>query len=606
VARPGPSNRGALHTWRYLGVLAAIFAILYTTVAFAGAHGALKPKLGLDLKGGAQVILTPKSENGKKASADQLATAVEILRLRVNGAGVSEAEVLLQGQQIVVQVPGGNRDSIKSVTKAAQLQFRKVLECVSIQPAGGCTQLPFEQIPKNLLSTPSPSASASPSATPAPSASVVVGTPKPSASPVKRPLSAGLLAATPTPSASPKPSATPAVTPSASASPGASAAPDVVLSGAVYSAADFAALNCSDPAALAGGAPANPKQQVIACSKDGTEKFHLDVAKVVGTDVKSANVGTDQLATQVLVNLNFKGGGQDRWTNLTIEACGSNTATSGGCPTAGTPPNRVAVVLDGVVYSSPSINEPINGPAQISGNFTQKEAQELVNVLKFGALPLTFVAGDTEVISASLGDDQLRSGLLAGGLGLLAVVIYSLIYYRALGVVTVASLLVSGGLVYASICILGDQLGFALSLAGIAGLIVSVGITADSFVVFFERLKDEIKEGRTPRSAVDRAWVRARRTILSADTVSFLAAVILYIFSVGGVRGFAFTLGLSTLLDVAVVFLFTRPLISILSRYRWFSRSGLTGFFGPDGGQPLTGAQRSPLAARTATTGQEA
>jgi preprotein translocase subunit SecD len=594
VARPGPSNRGQLHTWRYLGVLAAIFAILYTIMAFAGNNGMLKPKLGLDLKGGAQVILTPKSENGKRATADQLSTAVEILRLRVNGAGVSEAEVTLQGQQIVVQVPGGNRDSIASVTKAAQLQFRKVLECVSLQAAGGCSQLPLDQIPKDLLSTPSPSVSASP----APSASVVVGTPSPTASPVKRPLSTGLLAATPTPT--PKASVTP------SPSPSASAAPDTVLSGDVYTADAFAKLNCSDPAALAGGAPANPDKQVIACSKDGTEKFHLDVAKVVGTDVKSANVGTDQIGSQVLVNLNFTGKGQDRWTNLTIEACGSNSAGKDQCPTAGTPPNRVAIVLDGVVYSSPSINEPINGPAQISGNFTQKEAQELVNVLKFGALPLTFVAGDTEVISASLGDDQLRSGLLAGGLGLLAVVIYSLIYYRMLGFVTIFSLLVSGGLVYASVCILGDVLGFALSLAGIAGFIVSVGITADSFVVYFERLKDEIKEGRTPRSAVDRAWVRARRTILSADTVSVLAAVLLYIFSVGGVRGFAFTLGLSTLIDVAVVFLFTRPMISILSRYKWFSRSGPTGFFGPDGGQPLTASARSPLAARPATTGQEA
>ena len=449
MARPGPSKRGQLHTWRYLGVLAAIFAILYTTVAFAGSDGVLKPKLGLDLKGGAQVILTPKSENGKSATADQLATAVEILRLRVNGAGVSEAEVLLQGQQIVVQVPGGNRDSIKSVTKAAQLQFRKVIECANLQAAGGCSQLPFEQVPKDLLSTPEPTASTS--ATPQPSASAVVGTPKPSASPVKRPVSAGLLAAvpTPTPTAKATPTAKPSGTPTPSATGTAAPAAPIVLSGDIYSAEAFAALNCSDPAALAGGAPANPKKQVIACSKDGTEKFHLDVAKVVGTDVKSANVGTDQLGVEVLVNLNFKGAGQDRWTNLTIEACGSNTAGKDQCPTAGTPPNRVAVVLDGVVYSSPSINEPINGPAQISGNFKQKEAQDLVNVLKFGALPLTFVAGDTEVISASLGDDQLRSGLLAGGLGLLAVVIYSLLYYRALGFVTIASLLVSGGLVYA-------------------------------------------------------------------------------------------------------------------------------------------------------------
>ncbi|HUR51372.1 MAG TPA: MMPL family transporter, partial [Mycobacteriales bacterium] len=181
-------------------------------------------------------------------------------------------------------------------------------------------------------------------------------------------------------------------------------------------------------------------------------------------------------------------------------------------------------------------------------------------------------------------------------IGLAAVVIYSLLYYRALGVVTIASLLVSGGLTYAMVCILGKEIGFALSLAGIAGFIVAVGITADSFVVYFERLKDEIKEGRTPRSAVDIAWKRAIRTILNADAVSFLAAVLLYFFTVGGVRGFAFTLGLSTLLDLVVVTLFTRPLISLLSHYRWFSRTRWTGFFGPDGGQPSTGVTRAPLA----------
>jgi preprotein translocase subunit SecD len=253
-----------------------------------------------------------------------------------------------------------------------------------------------------------------------------------------------------------------------------------------------------------------------------------------------------------------------------------------------------------VVISAPVIQSVINGDAQITG-VSNKEAQDLANNLKFGALPLSFVAGDKEVISASLGDDQLRSGLIAGGIGLAAVIIYSFLYYRMLGFVTVASLAVSGGLTYAFLCILGKELGLALSLAGIAGFIVAVGITADSFVVYFERLKDEIKEGRTPRSAVDVAWHRAIRTILNADTVSLLAAVLLYFFAVGGVRGFAFTLGLSTVLDLVVVVLFTRPMISLLARQKWFSRSGPTGFYGPDGGQPHTGGPRPSL-----TTPQEA
>ena len=560
MARPGPTTRGQLHVGRYFGALAVIFAILYATVAFAGPGSAwLTPKLGLDLQGGAQVILTPKTENGQKPTASQLAAAVEILRQRVNGAGVSEAEVVIEGEQIVVSVPGGNRDSITTVTQAAQMQFRRVV-----------TEEQVQAVPTVV-----PTPVVTPSGKPAPSASSSAATPKPTATTHKRPLSSGLLAAaTPTPTASP--------TASGSAAP-------AVVSGSVYTPASYAALDCTNPKARAGGAPDVPKQEIVACDRDGLTKYHLAIAKVVGKDIKGANVSSDPTSGQIQVNLSFKGSGQDAWTKLTQEAYNQPAPT-----------NQVAIVLDGVVISSPVIQSVINGDAQITGQFTRAQGQDLANNLKFGALPISFVAGDAQVVSATLGTDQLRSGLLAGGIGLAAVVLYSLLYYRMLGFVTIASLLISAGLTYAFVCVLGKEIGFALSLAGIAGFIVSVGITADSFVVFFERLKDEIKEGRTPRSAVDRAWVRARRTILSADTVSLLAAVILYFVSVGGVRGFAFTLGLSTLLDVAVVFLFTRPLLSYLSRYRWFSRSRLTGFFGPDGGEPLAAAARPSLAAPTA------
>jgi len=229
------------------------------------------------------------------------------------------------------------------------------------------------------------------------------------------------------------------------------------------------------------------------------------------------------------------------------------------------------------VLSAPTIQTRIDSDAQITGDFTQKTSNELANTLKYGALPLSFENSQVEVVSATLGDDQLSAGLLAGGLGLAAVVVYSIAYYRILGIVTVLGLTLSGLVVYACVVILGRQIGFALSLAGIAGLLVAVGITADSFVVYFERLKDEIREGRTPRAAADRAWIRARRTILSANTVSFLAAIILYFLSVGSVRGFAFTLGLSTLIDVLVVFLFTRPLVSFLSRFPWFTNPTLSG-----------------------------
>ncbi len=578
MARPGPSTRGQLHVGRYLGALLGIFALLYAGVIFGGSNGdPLTPKLGLDLQGGAQVILTPKTTNGSKASASQLTTAVDILRQRVNGAGVSEAEVVVEGSQVVVSVPGGNRESIQNVTKTAQLQFRRVVDEQFVAP----------QVP---LPTGTPKASGSASATPTASAPAsAAANPKPTATTNKRPVSHALLAA---PSPTPTPAATtPAATPSASATPAADQ--PLVRSGDPYTAQSYAALDCSNKKARAGGAPDVPKLEIVACDTKGTTKYHLAIAKVVGKDIKGANVGSDSTGLGVQVNLQFKGGGQDRWTNLTKEAFGATAPT-----------NQVAITLDGVVVSAPVIQSVINSDAQITGNFTQKEGQDLANELKYGALPLSFEAGDATVVSATLGDDQLKSGLLAGGIGLAAVVLYCLLYYRALGLVTIASLLVSGGLTYGMICVLGAEFGFALSLAGIAGLIVSVGITADSFVVYFERLKDEIKEGRTPRSAVDRAWVRARRTILSADTVSILAAVILYFVSVGGVRGFAFTLGLSTMLDIVVVFMFTRPLITLLSRYRWFSKSRLTGFFGPDGGEPSLGGRKS-LQAPTPTV-QEA
>ncbi len=357
-------------------------------------------------------------------------------------------------------------------------------------------------------------------------------------------------------------------------------------SGATYTPAAFGVLDCSDEAARRGGSTDKPDEPIVACSDDGSAKYHLDVAKVVGTDVAGATAALDPTTgTQWQIVVDFTGAGQDKFTDLTEATVGKN----------------VAIVLDGIVLSAPTIQTRIDSDAQITGDFDQESANELANTLKYGALPLSFENSQVEVVSATLGDDQLRAGLIAGGLGMVAVLVYSLLYYRALGSVVVLSLVVASLLTYAAVAVLGDVIGFALSLAGVAGLIVAIGITADSFVVYFERLKDEIQEGRTPRSAVDRGWVRARRTIISADVVSFLAAIILYFVSVGGVRGFAFTLGLTTLIDVAVVFLFTRPLVSYLSRFRWFSSRKWTGFVGPGGVDPITavprtGAARRPLA----------
>ena len=199
------------------------------------------------------------------------------------------------------------------------------------------------------------------------------------------------------------------------------------------------------------------------------------------------------------------------------------------------------------------------------------EAQDLANVLKYGALPLAFDRGEVQQVSPTLGADQLNAGLLAGFLGLGLVVIYSLLYYRGLGLVTVGSLAIAGGLVYLLFLVLGALIGFTLTLAGIAGAIVAIGVTADSFIVFFERIRDEAREGRSLRSAVETGWLKARHTILVADAVSLIAAVLLYFFAVGGVRGFAFTLGLTTLVDLLVVFLFTKPIVTILAGVNFFA-----------------------------------
>jgi preprotein translocase subunit SecD len=236
------------------------------------------------------------------------------------------------------------------------------------------------------------------------------------------------------------------------------------------------------------------------------------------------------------------------------------------------PNNQVAIVLDGIVQSSPRINEAIpSGTASITGSFTQIEARDLANVLKYGALPLAFDRGEIQQISPTLGADQLDAGLLAGAIGLGLVILYCLLYYRALGLVVTGSLAVAALLIYLLILVLGETIGFTITLAGIAGIIVAVGITADSFVVYFERIRDEIREGRTLRSAVESGWQKARRTIIVADAVTIIAAVLLYFFAVGGVRGFAFTLGLTTLVDLIAVFIFTKPMMTILARSKFFS-----------------------------------
>lgn len=326
--------------------------------------------------------------------------------------------------------------------------------------------------------------------------------------------------------------------------------------------AAFAALDCTNPENLQGTGADAPSELVVACDREGTSKFILAPAEVLGQQVSKAEYGVDQqTGTQYIVSLTFNGEG--------TKAFGALTARVTSLPS---PANQVAIVLDGLVVSAPSINEAIpSGSAQITGSFTKVEAEDLANVLKYGALPLAFDRGEVQQVSPTLGADQLNAGLLAGLLGLILVFLFSIFYYRALGFVTVGSLFIAGGLLYLTYAVLGAWIGFTLTLAGIAGTIVSIGTTADSFIVYFERIRDEVREGRTLRSAVESGWARARRTIVVADMVGLICAVLLYFFAVGGVRGFAFALGVTTVIDLIVIFFFTKPMLTLIAKSKFFS-----------------------------------
>jgi preprotein translocase subunit SecD len=592
----------------YFLVLAALIAVLYALVFLTPNHKP-QPKLGLDLVGGTSITMKAQTLSGAKPDSGDLNVARDIIAQRVNATGVSEAQVFTQGgTDIVVNVPGQNRaDQLKSLLQPAKLEFRAVLNTGQDLPKGAATPSASPSTP--APSTPAPSTPASPGAS--------VGS-SPSASANGDAALAPQQA--PSPSASGSPPSSPSAAPSGSAS--ASPTPAPTISGAptvaqvqqivgpvAWQTAQSLTQATTDPTVIAQLQPfykltadqvavlpasmqffvptvtcsqldaRNPQymtdnkflgQQVVACDATTPDtKYLLDVAKVQGTDVHSASANYDPVNYASTggwtVNLNFTGSGQAKWSNLTKDEVG----------------NQVAIVLDNQVVSAPTIQQVINGPAVISGTgITADTAHTLATQLKYGALPLGFTQQTALNVSATLGLQQLKYGLLAGAIGLILVVGYCLVYYRALGLVVIASLIVSGAIVFSSLVLLGRSIGFTLSLAGIAGFIVAIGITADSFVVFFERLKDEVKEGRTVRSAVPRAWVRARRTILSADAVSFIAAVVLYALASDQVRGFAFTLGLSTIIDLIVVFLFTHPLVHVLAGTRTFTSPRVSGLGG--------------------------
>jgi len=490
------------------------------------------PKLGLDLRGGTQVILSPSVAVGETLTQDQLNQTVAIIRQRVDGFGVAESEVTIQGTgngaKIIVTIPGEtSRTVVDQLKTTAQLNFRPVLA------------IDFGSPQASASPTPSVSDSASPSTSPSGSA---------------------------TPAASTTPEPTP--------SPSVSVAPELLVppiqspDGSGDFADRFAALDCATSDIL-NGSTDDPTQYLISCEKDGSVKYALAPADLVGTDIESATAGLPQQgAGGWQVDLQMTTDGAKKFADSTTKLSALES-----------PNDQFAIVLDGVVISAPSVNEPIlGGSAVISGSFTADEARALAQVLKYGALPVGLEVDEVQQISPTLGNDQLQAGLIAGGFGLLLVVVYLLLYYRALGVIAVVSLVAAAIMTYLAFVILGRGIGFTLTLSGVAGAIVAIGITADSFVIYFERIRDEIREGKRLRVAIDQGWIRARRTILAADFVSLLSAAILYYLSVGSVRGFAFTLGLITFVDIAVAFMFTRSLVTKLGNSKWMnSGSAWTG-----------------------------
>lgn len=475
-----------------------------------------KPNLGLDLQGGTRITLQAKNDNGKKPDPVKLEQARSIIDQRVNASGVSEAEVTTQGgDQIIIEIPGQSKQDIADqVGRTAQLRFRLLWASTisSKKPISAAQRAKLqEQVEKVDWS--------------------------------KLTLDQLIKAET----------------------EGLQTLPEKYLPALAALSQQAAGFACNR-----GSLPKDDRADVplVTCElptqKQPGEVMILSPMIIPGTDVKSATPTIPSNSVSWVVAIGIKGDGLTTFDKVT-EALFAQTNAGQDQR------SRFAIVLDGEVLSAPTTNGHfVDGKSQISGNFTAESARTLANQLKYGALPLTFVLNGSSYEGPTLAGTQLHAGLVAGAIGMALVVLYLLLYYRGLGFVAIASLVISALLTYLFVLLLGKGVGFTLTLPGIAGLIVAIGITADSFIVYFERLRDEVRDGKSLRLAVEAGWARARNTILAADAVSIMAALILYVFAIGVVRGFAFALGLTTLIDILVVFCFTKPLISILARTKFF------------------------------------
>ena len=594
----------------------------------------LTPGLALDLEGGTQIILTPTTSDGSAISDEDVEQAIEVIRQRVDASGVSEAQISRQGgQNIVVSLPGKpSQATLELVRTSAVMYFRPVLRILpgsaqqaakniaSQNPSGAATPAPTGQPTAQAEAQPDSGASGEATQAAEDSAGTEEGS-----SESDQPT------ATPTPSAQPTAQSTAQPrTPEEIAKQLADVNQDGVISSDPLPATsqdnssdswitekllyDGYMTDCSDPKNLTGQTQ-DPKVAVISCSKDAGSQQHgayiLGPADITGTELKSANSGLEtdsrgQTTNKWVVSLAFNPDGTKKFSELSKRLLAyRDQATAAGAQGAQGAQNQdsqakaqFAIVLDGLTIMASGFNSDVHSPitdgrVQITGGFNQNQANTLANQLSFGSLPLSFTVQSEQQISATLGTEQLRNGLIAGLIGFGLIILYLAWQYRGLAVVAVASLAVAAASTYLVIAALSATMGYRLSLAGVAGLIISIGITVDSFIIYFERVRDEVRQGRTLRTAIDEGWKHARRTILVSDAVNLVAAIVLYFLAVGGVQGFAFTLGVTTCVDLAIIIFFTHPFMEWIIRFRFFGE-----------GHRLSGLDPEHLGATSSTYGK--
>ena len=637
------SRKQTKHPGRRLLTLLLAVVVGYSALAFGAAthRTTMTPGLALDLEGGTQIILTPTTTDGSEITDENVNEAIEVIRQRVDASGVSEAQISRQGgQNIVVSLPGTpSPETLELVRTSAVLYFRPVIRV--IQGSAAALAQVRNQIAQQAASAGASAPATAPAQTTAPAAEPTADqadSEGEGAEGAAEQATDQADAEGAQEGASAEPTAPTTVTPEEVATSMADLNGDGAIGSDPLPATsqdnssdswiteqllyDAYMTDCKAPGNLTGQAQ-DPSAAVISCAKDGSgATYILGPADIAGTDIANANAGletTDQGTTtnNWVVSLEFDKEGTAAFAEVSkrllayrdkAAAAGSNQKN--GVQSTDSQKAQFAIVLDGLTIMAsgfnPSVVSPItDGRVQITGGFTQAQAKTLANQLSFGSLPLTFTVQSEQQISATLGTEQLRNGLIAGLVGFLLIIVYLLWQYRGLAVVAVASLIAAAASTYLVIALLSWSMGYRLSLAGVAGLIISIGITMDSFIIYFERVRDEVRHGRTLVAAVDEGWTHARRTIVVSDTVNLVAAVVLYFLAVGGVQGFAFTLGVTTVVDLAIIILFTHPMMVQILRIRFFGEGHRLSGLDPEhlGARSLAAYGRGRQAAADAVVG---